>query len=45
MERAHQGTAAAVPTDGPEVLAERVHAAVDGWKKMLAWFEKYLKSP
>ena len=23
----------------------RVHAAVDGWKKMLAWFEKYLKSP
>jgi carboxymethylenebutenolidase len=23
----------------------RVYAAVDGWKKMLAWFEKYLKSP
>jgi carboxymethylenebutenolidase len=23
----------------------RVHAAVDGWQKVLAWFEKYLKSP
>jgi len=23
----------------------RVHAAVDGWQKLLAWFEKYLKSP
>jgi len=23
----------------------RVHAAVDGWKKMLAWYEKYLKQP
>jgi carboxymethylenebutenolidase len=21
----------------------RQHAAVDGWRKMLAWFEKYLK--
>jgi carboxymethylenebutenolidase len=22
----------------------RVHAALDGWQKVLAWFEKYLKS-
>ena len=23
----------------------RVHAAVDGWEKMLAWYETYLKQP
>jgi carboxymethylenebutenolidase len=23
----------------------RVHAVVDGWQRVLAWFEKYLKSP
>ena len=23
----------------------RVHAAVDGWQKVFAWFEKYLESP